>query len=255
MTISIVGAGNVGTHLALALHQAGQKILQVYSRELPNATRLARQINAIPVHQLSAIIPQTDLCLLAVRDDVIGEVAAALADNLPPATVLAHTSGATPSDVIAQHWPNWGVFYPLQTLSKNQPADFARIPMCIDGASESIQQSLHQLAGSISNEVHQVNDSQRATLHLAAVFINNFTNAMLQASHTLTQNARLPEGMLTPLLQATIEKGTRQEPRRAQTGPAIRRDQQTIDRHLGQLTNHPELTAVYKAITTYIQTF
>lgn len=255
MNITIVGAGNVGTHLALALHQAGYNIRQVHSRQLSDAAHLAGQVGAAPIHQLRAVSLQSDLCLLAVRDDAIDEVAASLSNSLSPNTVIAHTSGATPSTVLARHWANWGVFYPLQTLSKDQPADFSRIPMCIDGASESIQQSLHQLAGSISREVHRVNDDQRATLHLAAVFINNFTNAMLQANHTLTRNAHLPEGLLTPLLQATIEKGARQEPRKVQTGPAIRRDQQTIDRHLGQLTNHPELAAVYKAITTYIQTF
>lgn len=255
MKITIIGTGNVGSHLALALHQAGYSILQVYSRQLSMARSLAEHVDATPIHQLSAVSPESELCLLAVKDDAIGEVAQSLSAHLPKTTLLAHTSGATPSAVLANAWPQWGVFYPLQTLSKGQPADFTEIPMCIDGASSAIQQVLQEIAGRISHQVHLVNDEQRATLHLAAVFINNFTNAMLQASHTLTEEAQLPREILSPLLQATIQKGTRQEPRMAQTGPAIRGDQQTIERHLRQLANHPELSTVYKAITSYIQTF
>ncbi len=255
MKITIIGAGNVGSHLALTLHQAGYTILQVYSRQLSKARPLAEHVDAAPIHQLSAVSTESELCLLAVKDDAIGVVAQSLSPFLPKTTLLAHTSGATPSTLLSDAWANWGVFYPLQTLSKEQPADFTQIPMCIDGATPAIQQALQEIAGQISHQVHLVNDEQRATLHLAAVFINNFTNAMLQASHTLTEEAQLPREILSPLLQATIQKGTRQEPRMAQTGPAIRRDQQTIERHLRQLANHPELSTVYKAITSYIQTF
>lgn len=255
MKITIIGAGNVGTHLGLALYEAGCDILQVYSRQISKARSLAERTDATPIHQLTAISNESELCLIAVKDDAIEAVAQSLATCLPSTTLLAHTSGATPSGILAEAWSKWGVFYPLQTLSKGQPADFTQIPMCIDGATPEISQALQQLAGRISHQVHLVNDEQRATLHLAAVFINNFTNAMLQASHSLTEEAQLPRDILRPLLQTTIQKGTRQEPREAQTGPAIRRDQQTIERHLGQLANHPELSAVYKAITTYIQTF
>jgi predicted short-subunit dehydrogenase-like oxidoreductase (DUF2520 family) len=255
MKITIIGAGNVGSHLALTLHQTGYSILQVYSRQLSKARSLAEQVGAAPIHQLSAVSPESELCLLAVKDDAIGLVAQSLSDFLPQTSLLAHTSGATPSTVLANAWPRWGIFYPLQTLTMGQPADFTQIPLCIDGATPAVQQALQEIAGKISHQVHLVNDEQRATLHLAAVFINNFTNAMLQASHTLTGEAHLPRDILKPLLQATIQKGTRQEPRKVQTGPAIRRDQQTIERHLGQLANHPELSTVYKAITSYIQTF
>ncbi|MEQ8707120.1 MAG: DUF2520 domain-containing protein [Phaeodactylibacter sp.] len=255
MQITIIGAGNVGSHLARALHGSGHTVAQIYSRQLSNARGAAKPVNAQPIDRLSAVSPNTQLCLLSVKDDAIGSVAATVSQYLPEGAIIAHTSGATPATALSAHWPHFGVFYPLQTLSKNQPADFDHIPLCIDGASPGIQQVLLQLARSISSQVYLVDDEQRAILHLAAVFINNFTNAMLQAGHTLTQEAQLPQGILKPLLHATIEKGSRYEPRTVQTGPAIRSDQQTIERHLGQLANHPELSAVYKAITAYIKTF
>lgn len=255
MNSTIIGAGNVGGHLARALYQTGHSIQQVYSRDLSRADALAKKVAAEAIDQLSAASPQSQLFLIAVRDDAIEPVAAALSPYLPEGAIVAHTSGATPATVLAPHWSNYGIFYPLQTLSKDQPIDFREVPMCIDGASPSIRQALNELAGRISGQVYQVDDEQRARLHLAAVFINNFTNAMLQASHELTQKASLPQGILTPLLEATIAKSTGREPKQVQTGPAARGDQQTIDRHLQQLANHPELSTVYKAITAYIQTF
>lgn len=255
MRITIIGAGNVGSHLARALHRAGHQIDQVYSRQLAKAATVAEQVAASATDDLSRVGPESEVYLLAVRDDAIPVVAAQLCSHLPQGALLAHTSGATPAAVLATHCTNYGVFYPLQTLSREQPADFQQIPMCIDGASPAISQKLFQLALSISPKVHFVDDEQRAALHLAAVFINNFTNAMLQASHELTHRARLPQGLLSPLLRATISRGIQQEPRSVQTGPAIRSDQQTINRHLQQLEDFPELSSVYKAITAYIKTF
>lgn len=255
MTITLIGAGNVGGHLGRALHQAGHRIAQVFSRNPARAAALAQDCGAEAIHRLQSLQPGSELYLLAVRDDAIGEVAAKTAPQLPPEAILAHTSGATPATVLAPHWPNYGVFYPLQSLSEGQPADFAEIPLCIFGVNPDSQQQLHGLAESLSPLVYRVDDEQRARLHLAAVFINNFINAMLQASHELTRGAQLPPQILAPLLWATIDKGTRQEPRSVQTGPAIRGDQQTLQRHLQQLSNHPELSVVYKAVTAYIQTF
>lgn len=255
MYITIIGAGNVGSHLARALYAAGHPIQQIYSRQLEHAKPLANLVGAEPINHLSKISPESRFFLIAVRDDAIESITAELSAYLPKGAVLAHTSGATPSTVLALHSPDYGVFYPLQTLSKNHPADFQQIPMCIDGSSPKVKQQLQQLAQTISQQVYLADDEQRALLHLTAVFINNFTNALLQASHELTKRANLPQEILTPLLNATIRKGTENEPRSVQTGPAIRGDQQTIDRHLQQLTNHPELSTVYKAITAYIQTF
>ncbi len=255
MTITLIGAGNVGGHLGRALHRAGHRIAQVFSRNPARAAALAQDCGAEPIHQFQSLRPESRLYLLTVRDDAIGEVAAKTAPYLPARAILAHTSGATPATALAPHWPNYGVFYPLQTLSEGQPADFAAIPLCIFGANPGHQQQLYELAASLSRSVHRVDDEQRARLHLAAVFINNFTNAMLQASHELTRDAHLPPDILAPLLRATIDKGTRQEPRSVQTGPAIRGDQQTLERHLRQLSNYPELSVVYKAVTAYIQTF
>ena len=255
MEITIIGAGNVGSHMALALHKAGIKIPQIYSRELANAQSVAQQTESTPIDDFSSLNTKSSIYLLAIKDDAIPGIARELSELLPETAILAHTSGATPSTVFASAVKNYGVFYPLQTFSKHKPVDFKRIPMCIDGNTAATKVQLRDLAELISPLVYDVDDEQRANLHLAAVFINNFTNAMLQASFEVTQKANLPREILAPLLQATIQKGAANEPKSVQTGPATRRDGQTIERHLEQLANHPDLLPVYKAITAYIQTF
>src|ERR1700761_1485651 len=162
MRIPIIGSGNVATHLAAAFKNAGHYIVQVYSRNLQNAALLAYHVKAEPIDDLRQINPETDFFVIAVKDDAIGIVAEQLA---PYQKLIVHTSGAADIYTLLAFTDNAGVFYPLQTFSKTREVDFRNVPLCIEGADETITGELEQIAQNISNKVYRVNSAQRKVLH------------------------------------------------------------------------------------------
>lgn len=253
--ITLIGAGRAGFRLGKALKLAGHQLPQIMSRQIDKAESAAAELGSQPIARLADVQPGSDLYLLAVSDDAIAGVAAKLSKYLPATALAAHTSGATPASVLAPYFARHGVFYPLQTLSREREVDFRQVPLCIQAAGPADEQLLRSIASSISSTVQSVNDEQRAALHLAAVFVNNFTNAMLQAGYEIAERAELPFSLLLPLLEETFRKAQTGPPKTVQTGPALRRDEQTLQRHLRELEGQPELSAVYRAISRYINGF
>ena len=133
MRITLIGSGNVATHLGAAFKNAGHQVVQVYSRDLQNASMLAYNIKAEPIDDLGQINAETDIFIISVKDDAIGDIARQLAgyDKL-----IVHTSGATSLGVLTLFTDKAGVFYPLQTFSKTKEVDFSTVPLCIEGADE-----------------------------------------------------------------------------------------------------------------------
>src|ERR1700761_6336413 len=164
MRITIIGSGNVARHLAAAFKNAGHNIVQVYSRDIHNASILAYHVKAEAIDSLEQINPETDLFVIAVKDDAIELIAAELAkyDKL-----IVHTSGATSLQVLQNHTHNAGVFYPLQTFSKTRELNFNTVPLCIEGVNEQITSQLNELAYTITQNVYRINSSERKILHLA----------------------------------------------------------------------------------------
>src|SRR6202012_5457169 len=203
MRITIIGSGNVATHLAAAFKNAGHVIVQVYSRTLQNAALLAYHVKADAIDNLKAIHPETDLFVIAVKDDAIGLIAEQLAkyDKL-----IVHTSGATGLFALTAFTDNAGVFYPLQTFSKTKEVDFSKVPLCIEGADENITKQLISLGQTISNNVSRVSSAQRKTLHLAAVFACNFPNYLYGVSQQVLGNEELDFNLLRRLISETAEK-------------------------------------------------
>ncbi|TXB61708.1 Rossmann-like and DUF2520 domain-containing protein [Phaeodactylibacter luteus] len=254
--IILIGAGRLGKHLGRALVQAGLPLCCLYNRSAAHAKEAGEALGVPYSSSLQQLPRDGALYLLAVSDNAIKTVAEQLARHVSPQAVLAHTSGSTPSNVLAGTTQRHGVFYPLQSFSHGITPDFQQIPICYWGNTPDTAQLLAAVGKRISTSVYPLDDRQRQVLHLAAVFINNFTNAMLQGSHEICQEGGLPSNLLQPLLRETLRKAAQAEaPKAVQTGPAARGDQPTIERHLNQLANHPELRNVYKAITQYIQTF
>lgn len=254
MRIVLIGAGNVGWHLGIRMAECGHPPLQVYSRTPQRAGALAARLGADPISQLEDLHPDAGLYILAVRDDAIAEVARRLAGHIAASALVVHTSGATPGRVLAGHFPRWGVFYPLQTFSRDAPVDFAELPLCVFAARAPDEALLLRLGQALSGQVQVVNDEERAVLHVAAVFVNNFTNALYGLGFELAEAEGLDPGLLRPLLLETARKVQNQTPREAQTGPARRRDQQTIDRHLTYLRRrHPQYEELYRRLTALIQ--
>jgi len=246
MRITIIGSGNVATHLAAAFKNAGHVIVQVYSRTMQNAALLAYHIKAEPVNDLNDINPNTDIFIIAVKDDAIGPVAEQLAAHNK---LVVHTSGAAGLYALTAFTDNAGVFYPLQTFSKTKEVDFFKVPLCIEGADENITIQLTELARTVSNNVYQVDSQQRKILHLAAVFACNFPNYLYAVAQQLLAEKGLDFDMLRPLILETAEKVQSRFPADVQTGPAIRNDQSTMDFHLQLLEGREQLKYIYSLLS------
>ncbi len=246
MRITIIGSGNVATHLAAAFKNAGHALIQIYSRDLQNASLLAYHVKAEAIDDLAQINPETDLFIIVVKDDAIATVAPALSKYNK---LIVHTSGATSLQVLLDHTQQAGVFYPLQTFSKTREVNFNTVPLCIEGANDQIASQLNELAYTITQNVYRISSAERKTLHLAAVFANNFPNYLYTIAQQLLAEQRLPFDLLRPLILETAEKVQTHLPGNVQTGPAVRNDEKTMDSHLQQLTEKPELQALYKLLS------
>ncbi len=251
--IIMIGAGNVGTQLALALDAAGHSPSFVWSRSLTAAGELAEQLRCPFSNDWSKIPPSGSFYILAVPDDQIGRLGSKLAKHVTSSNPLVvHTSGATPDTVLSKEYQRFGVFYPLQTFSKNKVVDFSTVPLCLYANKESDLQQLEQLGKLLSRSVQRVDGQQRLQLHLAAIFVNNFTNYLQHISSGLLEEAGLNADLLQPLLKETVAKLDDLSPIEAQTGPAVRGDQETIRRHLDLLVAHPEWQAIYQLLSERI---
>lgn len=246
-SISFIGAGNVATHLASALYAEGFEINQIFS---PNsAQELANKTNAQAIIDYADLNNDCDLFIIAVKDDVLLSVV----EDFPFKESLAvHTSGSIGIDVFAKNnFQDFGIFYPLQTFSKETKVDFLEIPFCIEAnLSENL---LVELAKTLSNTVELVNSEQRKKLHLAAVFACNFSNYMYHISETICKENQVNFNILKPLIKETAKKITVNSPKDVQTGPAIREDQKIIDSHLSQLNHKKEFQKLYLEISKQIR--
>jgi len=230
------------------------KVVQVYSRRIRNARSLAKKLACPATNKLTTLVTDADLYLFAISDGAIQKIAESLIKYLPSSGnyIFAHTSGATPQSVFKGLVKNYGVFYPLQTFSKNRPTDFSRIPFCIDGNKIKVKTKLTQLAKKLSPTISLINDEQRAVLHVAAVFVNNFTNALFGVGKEILDSKDIPFDLLTPLILETAKKVQENSPKKMQTGPARRGDQETIQQHLDLLSNSPSLQQIYHQLSELI---
>lgn len=246
MRITLIGSGNVATHMAAAFKNAGHRIVQVYSPNMHNAALLAYHVGATAINTLSDIDPNTDIFIIAVKDDAIAGVSEALAKYQK---LIVHTSGSTNLDVLLTFTDKAGVLYPLQTFSKTREVDFATVPLCIEAANESIYADLEQLATTISNNIYCVSSAGRKILHLAAVFACNFPNYLYEVSRQLLTDHEMDFNLLRPLILETAQKVQQQSPAAVQTGPAVRNDQITMNKHLEMLADQPQLQQIYTLLS------
>jgi predicted short-subunit dehydrogenase-like oxidoreductase (DUF2520 family) len=247
--IVFIGAGNVATHLAFALEQAGKQIVQVYSRTEPSARQLADELYTEFTTDLNEINQSADLYIISLTDDATQEMAEKLKLADKP---VVHTSGSLPMDLLRGTSDNYGVLYPLQTFSKNRKVSFREIPVCVEANSPLMLQKLHQLAGEISGHVTEVDSERRKILHLAAVFACNFPNYMYYLAGKIAEEGGFEFNILRPLIEETASKVSKEPPADAQTGPAIRGDQAVIDMHMDGLKDKPALREIYRLISREI---
>lgn len=254
LRIGVAGCGKVGTSLALALTQAGVTVAAVYSRTINRAEQLSELVNASIYYpqNLQAIIPQVDIWIVAVNDDNIPEVVKLLNIGYPNC-LIAHTSGGCDTTQLQPLHPRVGVFYPLQTFSEFRLLDWSAIPVFVSSMHHSDTSILHALASTVTLKAVEIQEEDRAMIHLAAVFINNFVNAMSAIALDILKQKQLDFHLLMPLLDETVEKIRLSDPLNAQTGPAMRGDLQTIERHLKLLNQFPtDYKIVYQTVSDLI---
>ena len=250
--VTIIGAGNLGSQLGRAMADRGLSIEQVFSRSIEKAQGLALAVGAAYTPFLEDITGGADLYMLAVRDDAIESVARALSKNLPPSSLLVHTSGARASTVLEPFFERYGIFYPLQTISRGRPLAVDKVPFCIHANKEAEAEALMAMASRLSGSVHRMEDAERAYLHMAAVFANNFPNHLFAIAHRLLERRGLDFDLLRPLIEETAAKVMDGPPADLQTGPAIRGDANTLQIHLDLLDDEPEIQQLYLQLTRSI---
>jgi len=252
--VAFIGAGNVAWHLAPALEKE-QIILvtEVYSRTKKNARKLTRLLyEAKAVTSLDFSKSEAEIFILAIPDDAFSEVILNL--QLPENALIAHTSGTKPMAVL-ERFERYGVFYPLQTFSQAKKVDFQKIPFCLEASDSEDLDILVELADTLTQNIFHITSKEREKLHISAVFACNFTNHLMAIASDILQQHDLDFELIKPLIQETMSKVLTHEPHQVQTGPAIRKDQQTIERHLELLENHPEFQQIYRIMTESIQDF
>jgi predicted short-subunit dehydrogenase-like oxidoreductase (DUF2520 family) len=248
-SISFTGAGRVGEALCKELFHQGFRIDTVVSETEANGKMLARSCKAEWSSSLS--FPEsTKIIIVAVPDHRLQTVLRNI--SCSGHTVVAHTAGSFGLEVFPDNLKMKGVFYPLQTFSKNRKINFSDLPILIEASDDESSVILRSLADSISENVRFVGADQRKTLHLAAIFVNNFANHMLTLGKSVLSREDLQFELLNPLIRETIAKAIEVGPEYSQTGPAVRHDNNTIEKHLELLSYSPELQKTYKEITQSI---
>lgn len=251
MRVTLIGAGNVGTHLARALFGAGHDIVQVCSRTYEKAESLAEEVAADAIAEFSLVDNEIDVCILAVKDDVIPLVYDQI-KNILKDVLLVHTAGSVQIDVFRGHTQS-GVIWPVQTLSSAHDIDFRTVPLAITGNTPESTYFIETLSRTISAHVYRIDDARRVYLHLAATFANNFSNHMYALAKEITDAHDIPFDILKPLIQETARKILDMSPADAQTGAAIRNDRNTIMKHVHLLEGRSDLESIYQMITRSIQ--
>ncbi len=249
MRIVILGAGNLATHLSLALQQSGQQIVQIFSKTTNSAAGLANKLHVDYTTDPLDIVQDADVYFYAVSDDALD---ALLQLPVAPQAVHVHTAGSVSIDIFHGRKKKYGVFYPLQTFSKAKQPDFKKIPVFVESSAPDVEEVLFQLANAVSEQVHKINSEQRLRLHLAAVFACNFVNHLYHIASDVVSSAGLPFEVLKPLILETAEKVMELSPEEVQTGPAKRNDQGVINKHLEVLGEHPALKKLYRDLSDMI---
>ena len=226
ISVVLIGFGNVGQHLFKALKKKKVKVLQVYS---PSQKAVKKKGTPF-IHEVSEIM-EADLYIIAIKDDAIPSFTASLPFNN---RLVVHTSGTSGIQSIASNQRR-GVFYPLQTFSKKAKVPWKNIPICIEAEQEKDLKLLQKLGALLSEKVVEISSEERQKLHLAAVWVNNFSNHLFHLAEIYLKENSLDFNLLKPLMKETVKKLDDFSPAEAQTGPAKRHDVKTIETQIGLL--------------------
>jgi predicted short-subunit dehydrogenase-like oxidoreductase (DUF2520 family) len=251
MKVVLIGSGNVSTVLGKLMLAKGHEILQVISRNENHAALLAKELGARADTDLQKINPEGDICVVAIADDALYTINNKLTvhDQL-----VVHTAGSVSKEVLQKTSSRYGVLYPLQSLRAGT-GHFPEIPFLVDGNDDETTKDIFSFAASLSDKVSIASDEQRLKLHLAAVASSNFINHLLTLTEAYCEKEGVDFKLLFPLLSETVNRIQDISPSVVQTGPAIRNDQETIRKHLGMLSENPELQKIYRVMSDSIRAY
>lgn len=236
MQVDIIGRGNVAYHLRKAMSEHCD----------------VRMVNP---HTLDELREDSDIYLISVADRAIKDVANALSAKISnTSAIMAHTAGSVPMSLLKDVWTQAGVFYPLQTFSKDVALDYSEIPFFIEGVSQQIEEKLTSLASLISKNVALADSAARSELHLASVLGCNFVNHLWALSERHLNRSGISFEKLIPLLQETLRKASTAGPQNSQTGPAARHDKEVMKMQYDKLIYDPQAQAIYKLLSESIMT-
>lgn len=247
-SISIIGSGNVAWHLAHAFYRAGLDILHVISRNVKTSDELARNVQAEVRGLDDHIQPLPDLFILCVSDDAIPELVKKFTVFEKP---IVHTSGTTGIEVFSEY-TNSGVLYPLQTFTKGKSLEYEKIPFFIEANIKELELQLIQFAKRVSFDVRPMDSIQRRKVHMAAVFACNFSNHMMHIAEKMLEEMGIGPDILLPLIAETYSKAGKMDAGTAQTGPAVREDMATLEKHLELLEPGTREYDIYKMVSENI---
>ncbi len=247
--VVLLGSGHVATHLGHAIRQAGYVPIQVYSRTLAHAERLAVLLDAEATADPGTVRQDADFYLIAVKDDAIAAIAAALG---AVSGIVLHTSGSTDLRVLSGAGKGQGVIYPIQTLTRDVPVDFTKIPLAIEYSDDATGSAVKTFAGQLSSYIYEYNSRQRLSLHVGAVFCCNFSNYLYTIAQDYLESQKVDFNLLRPLIEETARKVQHRLPSEVQTGPAARRDTLVLEKHLELLDDFSQWKEIYRILSACI---
>jgi predicted short-subunit dehydrogenase-like oxidoreductase (DUF2520 family) len=248
MRIVMIGTGNVATVLGKKIVAAGHDIVQVWGRSEMAAASLAKTLAGTSTTHLKQLDTNADLYIIAVSDGAIEQVVA----GLPPGKKLVvHTAGSVSKEVLKPCTSNYGILYPLQSLRK-EITEVPVIPFLVDGNTEDDTALLVDFARTLSNDVQVANDEKRLRWHVAAVVVSNFSNHLYALAENYCRQEQVDFRLLLPLINAVAGRLYRFSPAEVQTGPAVRADEDTIQKHLQLLAGYPQLQEMYRLFSASI---
>ncbi len=241
----------MATNLCVALHQAGYDVETVYSRTMASAEALAKRIGSVATDDVKTLPQDADIYIVSVKDSALHDVISQMPTGRQDAIFL-HTAGSMSLDVWQGRVSRYGVFYPMQTFSKERIVDFQEIPVFLEASDEQTMTIMWQLAESISQHVYALSTAERKYLHLAAVFACNFANHCYALSANILAQHGLPFSVMLPLIDETARKVHSLPPAEAQTGPAVRWDENVISMQRALLHDHADMQTLYGLLSESI---
>lgn len=251
MTYTLIGSGNMAWFLAGQMIRAGHACVGQWGRNYRSSEELCAYYHLPRLGSLSDVHDGPELCILAVSDSAIPEVASQLSLRY---TTLVHTAGSQPLSLIQPFCRHAGVLWPVYSIRRDDLPAHRHFPVVLEASDETALHVLQNLAQSISDIQHEVSGPQRSWLHLSAVVGNNFVNHLLTMISDICREQGLPQSLLQPLLEQTLNTVGKIDPRVAQTGPAKRHDGDTLQMQHQMLKAWPEWQSIYDLMSESIMT-